>query len=295
MNEFVDVALKTQFSDMVHVKAQQVRSRLRDKVMIKSMSGDQMSYDGIGDIEATEITSRNQKVEFSKIEHLRRKISGRRFGVTLPIDMADVRGALLNPEGLYADAMVRALERQFDRVVVQAAFAPVYTGRDFETVVTASDDGVVTVDATSGLNYDKLLEINENFADKEVGTQLPESFVFAGAAKEQKQLMNETKLINGDYSREYVIDKGQVQYALGMEIVTYGGGVQNPILNVVSGTRDCIAMSTRAICVGISKDISIDIIDARSTHYETFLVQIVGQFGAVRTEGVLIQKVQTTA
>jgi len=283
-----------QFSDMVHNKAQQIKARMRPHVKIKKMSGDLFAYDGLGQIEAQEISGRVQKTQFTDIEHLRRKISRRRFAVTIPIDGMEVAGALLNPEAPYAEVCVKAMERMFDRVVVGAFFADVYTGRDFETTVNFATDGGFTVDATAGLTYEKLLEAKQNFLDADVGTDSQETIVMGIAGDENTALLKEAELIHGDYSREYVIDQGDITKALGMQLIKFAGAVQNPILNVTSGSvRECFVASTRGICVGMSQDVKVSIKD-RSDYVDTTQVQIVGVFGAVRTEGVLIQKLQTT-
>jgi hypothetical protein len=291
--ETIDANLITQFSDMVHVAAQQTKARLRPYVQVKQMTGDVYAYDGIGSVEASEVIGRHQAVTFSDIEHKRRKISRRRFQLTLPIDASDVRGMLLNPQADYASACVRAMERVFDRVVVEAMFAAVLTGRDFATSVTFATDGGHTVTATSGLTYEKLLEINQNFIDHEVGTDVPEALVMGISGDEHTALMKETELISGDYSRNYVVEKGRISQASGLGIVVFAGAVNNPILDVNTGTRDCFAMSTRAMCVGMSKEMGLKI-DDRNDLIETTQVQIVFDLGAVRTEGVLLQKVQTT-
>ena len=283
-----------EFSDMLHVKAQQIQARMRPHVKIRKMSGDLFAYDGLGDIEAQEISGYVQKTTFNNVEHLRRKISRRRFAVTIPIDGMEVAGALLNPEAPYAETCVRAMERMFDRVVVESMFATVYTGRDFETAVTFASDGGFTVDATGGLTYEKLLEAKQNFLDADVGTDVQESIVMGISGDENTALMKETELISGDYSREYVIDQGDIVKVLGMQLVKFAGAVANPILNVTSGSaRECFIASTRGICVGMSQDVKVSIKD-RSDYIDTTQVQIVGTFGAVRTEGVLIQKLQTT-
>ncbi len=71
--EQIDNALVIQFSDMVHVAAQQNKARLRPHVQIKQMKGDYFAYDGLGMIEATEILGRHQPVVFSDIDHKRRR------------------------------------------------------------------------------------------------------------------------------------------------------------------------------------------------------------------------------
>lgn len=289
----IDRSLIIQFSDMMHVKAQQIKARLRPYVKIKPMSGDVFAYDGLGQVEAREVNGRVQLTQFDDLEHLRRKITRRRFVVTLPIDDMDVRALLLDPEGAYAEACVRAMERVFDRVGIEAMFASVLTGRDFETTVTAASDGVVTVNATGGLTYEKCLEIRKNFTNNEVGTDVPEQFVFGFTGDEEDQLMKEVELISSDFSSGFAVDKGTIDRVVGMKALVYGADVANPLLAVASTTRDCFAMSTRALCYGMSKEFSIKI-EPRPDYIDTKQVQIVGILGAVRTEGILIQKVQTT-
>lgn len=290
----IDNNLITQFSDMLHVKAQQIKSRLRPFVQIKPMVGDLFAYDGIGTVEAREVNGRIVRTQFDSIDHLRRKIRRRRFVVTLPIDESDVRALLTNPQGPYAEASIRAMERQFDRVGIEASFASVYTGRDFDTEVSFATDGGNTVNATAGLTYEKLLEIKKFWRNNEVGNEIREQMLLLMTGTEEEGLMKETELISGDFSRQFVVDGGEITKAVGLNLVVYGADVPNPLLAVASGTRDCIALTGRALCYGLSKSMSVSLKD-RSDYVETKQVQIIGELGAVRTEGVLMQKVQTTA
>lgn len=295
MGATIDNALITQFSDTVHLQAQQIKARLRPYVTVIPMNGDNFAYDGLGTVEAREIKGRIQQVVFTDIEHLRRKIARRRFEVTIPIDSADVRGMLSDPTNRYAAAIVAGIERRFDRLCVEAMFSDVYTGRDFDKRITAEEDGVLTVDATSGLTYEKLLEIKQNFIDGDVGNDMPEKFFLGIAGDEHTDLMSETKLVSGDYSRSYVIDKGEIVNAVGFDIIKYAGKTKKPMLNVdSSNVRSCFAASTRGIVVGISLTPKLDISE-RKDYYETHQVQMIVEMGAVRTEGCLIQKVKTTA
>ena len=291
--EQIDNALITQFSDSVHVAAQQIRARLRGYVQVKQMTGDVFAYDGLGTVEAYEVLGRHQPVTFSEIDHKRRKIARRRWTLTLPIDSSDVRGMLSNPQSDYAMACVRAMERVFDRIVVEALFATVYTGREFGTSVTYATDGGLTVTATTGLTYEKLLEISQNFIDNEVGNDTPETIVMGITGDEHTALMKEQELVSGDFSRQYVIDRGQITQAAGMHLVKFAGAITNPILNVSGGVRDCFVMSTRGMCVGMSKEMGLKI-EERPDLIETTQVQITFELGAVRTEGILVQKVTTT-
>lgn len=289
----IDNALITQFSDMVHVKAQQMKSRLRPFFRMKQMTGDNWAYDGIGIVEASEQNDRISLVKFNSIDHLRRKVSRRRFVVTLPLDSSDVRAVLTNPQNDYAGACTRAIERVYDRVGIESAFASVQTGRDFSTTVTAAADGVLTIDATAGLTYEKLIEVRRKFTNNEVGNDIPEQFVFLCSGDEENAMLLETILINTLYTQQYVVDKGEIIRVVGLNVVKYGASVANPLLSVTSGVRDCIVASERGMVYGMSLGLTLKV-QERVDLVDTTQVQAIIQLGAVRTEGVLVQKLQTT-
>lgn len=294
MVQSIDNALITEFSEMVHHDVQQTSSRLKPYTQMKAMSGDLFAYDGLGTLEMREVQGRVVKADFDDIEHKRRKISRRRFVLNLPIDSSDVRGALIDPAGEYSKAVAAAAMRQWDRVSSDAAFADVFTGRDFETTTDFATDGGLTIDATAGLTYEKLLEIQENFIDNNVGIEQDEKLFLTITGKENTSLMGETELTSGDFVRELSVDKGRMVNAAGFDLIHFGANDTKPILEVTGGERFLLAGSSRGICVGMSKEMSITIKE-RDDYIETTQVQVIMELGAVRTEGELIQKVRVTA
>jgi hypothetical protein len=294
MVESIDKALIIEFSDLVHKVAQQQTSRLKPYVQLKQMSGDVFAYDGLGRVEAREVTGRNVAATFDDITHNRRKMIRRRYVVNLPVDASDVRGALINPQSDYATAIASAALRQYDRTIYDCAFASVLTGRDFETTITAATDGVLTVDATAGLTYEKILEINQNFMDNDVGTEQAERTFLTVTGDEHTALMQEEELISSDFNRAFAVEKGRIMNAAGLDLVHFAASVPSPIIPVVSSQRFLLAASSRGICLGISKEMSIKI-QERNDLIETTQVQVVFEIGAVRTEGALVQKVTVTA
>lgn len=293
-NQSIDNALITEFSAQVHVEAQQIQARTRKYVRTGPKSGDIWSYDGIGSVDAMEVVGRNKPVVFSDIDHNRRKIARRRFMIALPIDAKDVRGMLLNPEANYARLVRMGMERVFDRVVFEAAFADVKIGRDFEDTLTFAADGGLTVDATAALSYEKLLEINQNYTDNEVGIDMPVKRLLTLTGDEETALMGEIELISGDFSRSMVVDQGEIVKGAGNDFIKYGANAKRPMFPVVSSERALVSMAENGIFVGISKDIMIEVQD-RNDLVETKQVVAIFELGAVRTEGKLVQKVRTTA
>lgn len=291
--ETIDAHLITQFSDMMHVKAQQIKARLRPYVNIKKMTGDNFAYDGLGTVEARELTGRFNQTQFDDLEHFRRKITKRRFSVTLPIDKHDLEGRLTDPQGDYAEAALRAMERVFDRVCYDAMFADVATGRDFSTTVTFAGEGGLTVNATGGLTLAKLLEVKQNFIDNEVGVDMPTDVVVGVSGDEHTALLQIATLTSGDYSRQFALEKGEIVKAIGMDLVVFGASVTKPVLAVSAGVRTSFAMAKNALCVGLVRDWEISVKD-RPDYVDTKQIQITGVLGAVRTEAKLLQKLTTT-
>lgn len=294
MVESIDRNLIIEFSDMVHQEAQQLQARLKPYLVVKQMSGDVWAYDGLGRVDAREIEGRNVAATFDDITHNRRRLRRRRFVINLPIDASDVRGTLLNPESEYARAVAAGMLRQYDRVAYESAFADVQTGRDFENTVTFVNDGGITVDATAGLTYEKMLEVRQNFIDRDVGNDVNEKIYGTYTGKEHTQLMGEEELTSGDFRRDFVVEKGVITNALGMDLIPFAASVPRPILSVASGVRSLLFASSRGICLGVSKEMSIKI-EERPDFIETKQIQVVCEIGAVRTEGVLVQRVNVTA
>ena len=295
MTQQIDTSMAIQFADQVHLNGQQMKTRLRDKVEVVPMSTQDMTVETLDDLEAIEITGRHQKTQGQDIVHGRRRLRMREFRCTIYLDNKDEVGVLIDPERNYSAAVAKAMYRQFDRLVVEAALATVHTGREMTNSITASSDGVLTVDASSGLTYAKLLEIHENFMDAEIGTELDEDMCLLISGEEHTDLMSENQLTSGDFTRQFATEKGKIVNAAGLDLVHFGGKVTNPILSVDgSNKRSCIAMAENAIKVGLAKDAEV-YLDIRPDLNRAKQVQAVLMMGSVRKEGARIQETETTA
>ena len=176
-------------------------------------------------------------------------------------------------------------------------FASVSTGRNFGTTVTYSNDGGFAVDASSGFTYEKLLEIRANFMDAEVGNQGVVPIVIGISGDEHTDLMSETELTSGDYTSQYVIAKGVITNAMGMDLVAFGAGttVTDPILEIASDTyRYSFALAQKGVALGISLERKVEVKDY-PTKIETSIINVIKELGAVRTAGVRVQKIKLTA
>ena len=289
----VDQHYVTQFSDRVHLAAQQKTSRLRPFVETQIVTGEQMAYDGIGAVEVSAVATRYTAVSFTDMAHNRRKLTPVTYSVTLPIDEKDVLQMLEDPQPKYVNAVVNAITRKMDAVIYGALFASVSTGKAMDTTVTAADDGVLTVDATAGLTYDKILEVIQNFIDNEVGNDLDTPVILGIGGEEHASLKTEIELNSNDYDKNFEVKNGRLSTVEGMNVLLFGTNATLPIIDVTDTTASCFAAAQGAVCLGLAQDMQIKV-QERPDLIQTMQVQVNGRFGAVRTEGKLVQKITTT-
>lgn len=290
----VDAVLISQFSDMLHVEAQQTKSRVMGQVRIQSIKGENFFYDGLNKLGARIDNGRNPLSNPQNPQFNRRKMTRSRIIAEVAIDQRDIRDMMSDPKGNLAVACVSAIHRKVDELGVAAALASVGTGVDGSTVVSFASDGGLTINATGGMTYEILRQISRKFYNREVGLENGEKLLFLCTADEHDDLLGEVELISSDYTSQMVVDNGRLARAFGIDITMFGAAVDSPILPVASTTRDCIAMSNRGIIYGLSSDIKVNVIPNHPKYVETDVIQVTMDLGAVRTEGVLVQKVQTT-
>lgn len=291
----VDTALITQFSNLLHVKAQQMKTRLMGRCQILPVKGESMAYDGTGIVEAKTNNSRNPRIDPQDPDFSRRKLTTDRVLVELVVDNRDARRMFEDPTSKLVQDCMYAMMRKGDRVGIAALFASVYTGKDFSSTVTFAADGGATVDATAGLTFDKLLEITGNFKGEEVGLDMPEELLFLCSEQEEETMMNLSQLTSRDFTREYTVDQGKIAKALGMDVVLFGSATDNPMLPVTSSIRDCAALSTKGLIYGLSESFKVTVIPDHPNYVESTYIRVLADIGAVRTDGQRVQKVQTTA
>lgn len=294
MTNSIDQALVEQYSETVHVLAQQMTSRLRNTpaVMVKSVTGKNFYYDRLGNSESIEITTRHADTVAQDVEHSRRMGVIRPYIHTFYLDDIDDLETIIDPQSEYARNTVMAMNRRMDRVIKDAAVGTVLTGRQGATSVTAATDGVTTVAAGgTGMTYEKLVEVLGNFNDNEIGNEADPYYALLVTGRQHEDLLKEVELTSADYGAGTPVANGKMTMAAGFEVIKFGSAVDNALLDVSGTTRDCIAMAENAVCVGITKDIEVNI-DRRPDKNNLIQVQTKLYFGALRTEGVRVQIVQ---
>lgn len=283
--------------------AQQSKSRLGGSkaVMYLPSQGKSNNMSRIGRIELTRVDTRNPKKQYTNYNLDNRHFSKYRVTATVQIDeKQDINELIADPSSSLLTALIAAKEREIDRAIANAAVGDVLVGAPDEsaTVVTAANDGVVTISATGGLDYQDITNITQNFINNDLEMEDFRGAIIALTGKENSDLMAIAQFTNNDYINAKPVDES-MQNKLGMYGVVHFAGsvtggitVTNPVLPEGATTRSCLVLAPDAIAVSmelarLDVEKSADRVNSKDVTIDLWI-------NAMRTEGVRTQIVTTT-
>ncbi len=233
---------------------------------IKGISN-QSTIDGT---ELTEVTDQgsNPDKSYEELSTKNRRSVQRRFTKTYLLDKYDkVINLISDPTSELFANLKEAMNRKVDRCICDAATAPVYIGgpNDTPEIISADEDGVMSLDGTTGFSYEKVISpaitmFTNNYVSCRSGVTL------AISASEEEALRNDEKYMNALYSKSNTVDKGSITNASGFQVVTFAGTknggseIKLPILDETDGVRtnlilapDAIAFAVEIGCLDVCK------------------------------------------
>lgn len=298
--------LKQTFENNFYLLSQQDRSLLGMSPAVKYITADGNKHNigRVGKTELVEANTRNPLKEPIDLSIDNRELLVKRYTQTYILDRKDAREMIADPMNAMYKELTMACNRLEDRVIVDAATGVVLVGTSdaAKTSRTAAQDGVVTIDATSGVTYAGTITqayenfINNNVIFNDIGNS---NLTFACAGAEHTDLMNEDKFINTRYTEFRPVDKGTMDKAGGMRVAAFAGNVtggisvDNPILTESGGVRTNLMMAPEAIAVA-RRIKEFDFVEKHPDYVNSSMLTTVVEVGAVRYEGVKIQIVTST-
>ena len=161
------------------------------------------AVDQIGKVEMQEVTSRFQPM--GRVDAATDRVWVYPTDYSLPqmIDTFDKARLLLDPQGYYAQAAVKAHQRKIDDVIADAFFADAKTGKSGGTTDSFDTtshrvDAAIGAAADTGMNVDKIIRgkrlLRENNVDLEA-----EEIYMSLTAKQEEDLLRQTQVISTDY------------------------------------------------------------------------------------------------
>lgn len=285
-----------EFGQQVHVLAQEKMSKLLPFVKMVDFHGEDFAYDRFGLLADQEITQRFQPIQLQDAAWDRRWMAPRFFAVPVGVDGKDLEKLRRNPGTELAEACVNALMRRRDKIIYEAAFADVRTGKSgaSATPVTFANDGGLTINATGGFGLATLRTIKQNFVDAAVATDVEVNTALTVDGARLNNLMGETQITSFDYNTEKPLVKGTLGQAYGIKMIPYASGTQDPLLVAAGGERNLLALAEEGIVfakgiIGVRIEKRIDMFNTPTQIIAEMVV------AALRTEGSRVQKVRVAA
>lgn len=296
MADTLNQTLVTQFTNMVNHVAQQKESFFRGRVLTKPVKGKKFDWQNLASGAARLQTSRHEQVIASSPEHSRRGAIMQTYYDAWLFDQSDDLQSLIELGSPYVQALAAEMARTFDKVVAQAALGTTLIGESLSSSTTFAAEGGVTVDATAGVTYAKLRELQAAFHKKGVGLTADEKISLYITEQEHQAMLGLTELISRDYSSDFVVMNGRVQKVLNMDVVLFPSAPSagETILNVASTTRNCFAAANTGIAVGINSDIAISVAP-REDLVDSKQVKALFRLAGLRTEAAKVVQFNTTA
>lgn len=309
----IDVHKVDAFSSNVYHLSQQKGSRLAGLVRNEIQKGEKDSYDsyGVNDI-AREKVGRNSNVEYSDMDHQRRWVSTVKIYDAKLVDKTDKLEMIHDPENEYAKAMNMALGRKMDKVIIAAAFAPAYVGKEGgATVSFPNSQTIVAHDGTTttgvGLNSKTLRAIRKLFAKNEA-IEDGANIKAVVTAEEIDAMLADDKIINSDYAVVKALAAGLVTDYMGFNFTRTellerpSGDVSYDVATgAITGTgtvtaakgRECIFFSMEGLLFAKAESLATRVTELPEKHYSTQIYASM-DIGAVRMEEAKVVKCVTS-
>ena len=298
-----DQGLLQIFSDNFYLLTQQTKSKFINSgaAFFLPSKGKVINFTRMGRTELVAVSGRNPDKQYVDFSTDNRQMVKSRYTRTFLIDEKDdINELITDPTSAIYETINYAKERTIDRVIAANAVGSVLIGRpDRQTTsLSAANDGVLTVTATSGLTYAKVQEITENFINNDVDYSMFQGSVLAISGAENTDLTSEDEFINNDYIKTDAVGKGVVDSAGTYKTIMFAGSktggitVTNPVLPEASSVRTCMVLAPQS--VGVAMEVNSLRIEQAAGKVGSKEITIDFWIGAMRKEGVLVQKVNTT-
>mgnify|MGYP001168480118 CR=1 FL=1 len=212
-----------QYSTNIQLLLQTVGSKFRRAVTTGSHVGKAASpVDQVGSVEMQAVTTRFGEMPRVDAPTDRRWVYPSDFDLPQLVDSFDKLRLITDPKSVYALNAVKAADRQFDKLIINAFTGTAKTGETgaTSTIFTAANEvDVATGGANSKLNVAKLKAVRELMEANDVDFEMEE--VWCGiTAADHASLLNEIQVISSDFNAgSPVLQKGKITEFLGFKFM----------------------------------------------------------------------------
>lgn len=248
-------ALRVQeYSTNLQMLAQQKTPKVADYVM-KQMASGNKAFRMMSQIDKTEATQRSTRAQPAinvDVSHDGRWVYPVMFDWGKVVDDIDLMQTNIQPQGMYVQSAVAAMNRKKDELFFSAFYGTAKTGEEGSTSTSFLSGNQIAHNyaTTTSLTVEKLREAQRILLSNDV--DLDNEPVYVAISPEQHDnLLGITAVTSADYAKPVLGMDGRIRDFLGMKFV-----ISNLIPKDASGYRRVPVWTPSGMGCGIWKDIS---------------------------------------
>ena len=262
------------FSDNVRFLAQQKKSKLLGKVMVKSVQSSAHHWERIGPTDFSVKSGPRQNTPENDTPWSRRISIPTAYDNGDTVEQDDVMQMLVDPLSSITQNFAMGSNRNKDDVIIAAATGTALDGDGNANVFPASQE---VGDYTASITLDLINEMDEKFYENDIDADEAKCVIISPF--QRRSLLGLLEVTSGDFQGDAkALKSGHLPSFLGYEWI-----VSTRLLNPTPGQVDVLAMTKKAIGLQINRDISTRVAEdpSKSFMWRLYAFQ---QLGAVRVE-----------
>lgn len=290
----IDVSLVQNYGRNVQMMAQQMNSKLRDKVLIENPTGERHYFELYNTNSAMqEVNTRNADINYTDTKFERRAVDIIDYDDAKLIPKFDMVKMLADPTSPIVQSQAAQLGRQIDDVIIAGAFANMKAGKSGGTSVAASTAIAVdswaygTGSGNANLTISKIIELAAAFDNEDV----PENdrYLVVDPVNHAK-LLATAEATSSDFVTNRNLETGKIEGLVGFDLI-----VSSRVLTDTSGYKRCFGFQKSGIGLAINKEPMSDISENKTKRGLPFQAYICMSMGATRLENSKFREIKCLA
>lgn len=299
MSDQITTAMIDTFNDGIEMLAQQMSSKLRDRVRTESENGERVAFDQVGVVSVKERTIRHQDTQYINSPHRKRWVTMKDYDVADLLDVTDIIRILNNPTGEYARAFVAAFNRRRDADILLSALGTAFTGKQGTNPVTLPASQQIAAGG-SGFTLAKVEDaMSRLIGASVVDEENPDIRVtIAWTSFQQKQFLQTNEVKSHDFNTQRVLVKGRMMrddefYGfnyINLEDWEDEDGVLHRIVPKSGTTRSCVAWVNKGVLLNEPMP-PMTTVDRMPGKKNSTQILTLGTFGASRMQETMVVQI----
>ncbi len=246
MSTLITTAMVDTYNVGFETLAQQLQSKLIDRVRTEAEPGERVSFDQVGAVAAKEVVTRHGDTQYVNTPHRRRWAIPKDWAVADLLDEQDLVRILSNPGGEYGKVFIAALNRERDKAIIDAALGNALTGKT-GTDIVALPAGQQIAHGGTGFTLAKVKDALKRMKAGnalEMGSEL----TIAWTSAQEDEFLDTTEVKSIDFNTQRVLvdggmgdDKFYAFQYIRLEDWTDQEGILHQILPKTGTVRSCVA------------------------------------------------------